>query len=104
MRNIPLPWSILVLISVAAVITAFTVLMTRLLQPPVRLNAGAALIRAGPRTSAHSEVVAAQLLVNTSTTGRILNLLLRSGSGLRAVILARDPKGQTFTPDAAMSA
>lgn len=99
--SVPLPWSIVMVIGVAGAIFVLPMVIIRFLYPPVRLNDGSALIRAGRHTSAYSEVTTALLLVSASKTRRNLNLLLRSANGLRAVILVRDAKERTLPPEAA---
>ena len=100
-RDGPLPWSILIMIGVAAAIVVFTMVIVRFVYPPASLNAGSATIRAGWHRSAYSEVTTAQLLASASKTRRNLNLLLKSDEGLRAVILIRDSKQRTLSPEAA---
>ncbi|RFA19268.1 hypothetical protein [Subtercola boreus] len=98
-RRFALPWVIVLSLGAGAVAFGLVVLVLRLLVPPVRVNPGAGLLRAGRRTFSYEDVTAAQLVVGTSKTRRNLNLVLRSSRGRRAAILVRDGKGRTLTAE-----
>ena len=98
LRRLPLPWSLVLMLASVCVLFGLAVLILRLLTLPVRINAGAALIRAGRRTVPYADVVTAQLVVGASKKRRNLNLVLRGSRGPRIAILIRDVKGRTLTP------
>ncbi|PPF85136.1 hypothetical protein C5B96_06755 [Subtercola sp. Z020] len=101
LHGVPHPWSIVLLVVIGALIACLIVAIVRLIYPPVQLNAGRGLIRAGQRTAAYSEVSTAQLLVTATSARRGLTLLLRTRTGVRAIILIRDGKQRTLAPKAA---
>lgn len=94
--GLPLIWSIAIMAGTAAFMFALPLWVARLAYPFAQINPSTSTIRARRHRAHYSDITSAQLLVSTSKKHRAINLLLRSDTGLRAVVLIRDARRRTL--------
>ncbi|TFB88264.1 hypothetical protein E3O44_06230 [Cryobacterium algoricola] len=102
--GLPLVWSIAIMICAAVGVSVLPLAIIWLVYPYSFLNPASSTIRARRRSAQYSNITSAQLLVSVSKTRRVLNLLLKTDTGLRALVLIRDARRCTLDPEVAVLA
>jgi len=101
-RDLPLGWIIAIMTAVLVGALALIWLIIRVRFPPARLDPATSTIRVGRRQARYRDISSAQLFVVPTRKRRGINLLLRDGSGLRALVRVGDGHERALSPDAAL--
>jgi hypothetical protein len=96
--DLPLGWSIAVMLAMAGGSFGIIVAISRLINPRAFVKPAASMVRAGRKQAGYSEITSAQLFPGVSKGHPSLLLLLRAENKLRTPILLRDRKQRVLEP------
>jgi hypothetical protein len=97
--ELPIGWSIAVMLALMVVSFAVVVVVLRLMNPNAFVNPLTSTVRTGRKQVHYSEITSAQIFPSMSKSHRSLLLLLRADKKLRASILLRDTNQRTLAPE-----